>query len=96
MWNPASPTRSAVAFSMAAAIAFLGSAMLLKASRAFPQLAGGAPDGGEHAPSHDTVVSHGGAHGDAHGAATPAAGSQAAEPLKVLLELLNAPQPTRC
>jgi hypothetical protein len=47
MWNPESPTRSAVALSMAAAIAFLGSAMLLKAGRAFPRLAGGAPDGGQ-------------------------------------------------
>lgn len=40
MWNPASPTRSALALSMAAAVAFLGSAMMLKAG-AFPQLAGG-------------------------------------------------------
>jgi len=40
MWNPASPTRSALALSMAAAIAFLGSAMMLKAGRAFPELAG--------------------------------------------------------
>jgi hypothetical protein len=47
MWNPESPTRSAVALSMAAAIAFLGSALLLKAGRAFPRLAGGAPDGGQ-------------------------------------------------
>ncbi len=47
MWNPASPTRSALAFLMAAAAAFLGSAMLLKAGRAFPQLAGGAPDTGQ-------------------------------------------------
>jgi hypothetical protein len=45
MWNPASPTRSALAFSMAAAVAFLGCAMLLKAGRAFPQLAGGAANG---------------------------------------------------
>lgn len=42
MWNPASPTRSALAFLMAAAVAFLGSAMLLKAGRAFPELTGGA------------------------------------------------------
>ncbi len=40
MWNPASPTRSALALSMAAAVAFLGSAMMLKAGAAFPQLAG--------------------------------------------------------
>jgi hypothetical protein len=46
MWNPASPTRSALALSMAAAVAFLGSAMMLKAGSAFPQLAGGrAADG---------------------------------------------------
>ncbi len=45
MWNPASPTRSALAFLMAAAIALLGSAMLLKAGRAFPTLSGGAPGG---------------------------------------------------
>jgi len=31
-----------MAFLMAAAVAFLGSAMLLKAGRAFPQLTGGA------------------------------------------------------
>jgi len=36
-----------MAFLMAAAVAFLGSAMLLKAGRAFPQLAGGAPDAGQ-------------------------------------------------
>jgi hypothetical protein len=41
MWNPASPTRSALALSMAAAVAFLGSAMMLKAGATFPQLAGG-------------------------------------------------------
>ncbi len=46
MWNPASPTRSALAFSMAAAVAFLGSAMMLKAGRAFPQLAGGQASNG--------------------------------------------------
>jgi hypothetical protein len=45
MWNPASPTRSALAFLMAAAVAFLGSAMLLKAGRAFPELTGGAASG---------------------------------------------------
>ncbi|HEY6003421.1 MAG TPA: hypothetical protein VIV57_11155 [Anaeromyxobacter sp.] len=43
MWNPASPTRSALAFLMAAAVAFLGSAMLLRLGRAFPQLTGGVP-----------------------------------------------------
>jgi hypothetical protein len=32
---------------MAAAVAFLGSAMMLKAGRAFPDLAGGAPGGGQ-------------------------------------------------
>jgi hypothetical protein len=47
MWNPASPTRSALAFSMAAAVAFLGGAMLLKAGRAFPELTGGATAGGQ-------------------------------------------------
>jgi hypothetical protein len=40
MWNPASPTRSALAFLMAAAVAFLGSAVLLKAGR-LPQPTGG-------------------------------------------------------
>jgi hypothetical protein len=47
MWNPASPTKSALTFLMAAAIAFLGSAMLLRAGRAFPQLTGGATAGGQ-------------------------------------------------
>jgi hypothetical protein len=47
MWNPASPTRSALAFLMAAAVAFLGSAMLLKAGRAFPELTGGSTAGGQ-------------------------------------------------
>ncbi len=47
MWNPASPTRRALALSMAAAVAFLGSAMLLEAGRAFPQLTGGASAGGQ-------------------------------------------------
>lgn len=47
MWNPASPTRSALAFLMAAAVAFLGSAMLLKAGRVFPQLTGGATATGQ-------------------------------------------------
>ncbi len=45
MWNPASPTRSALAFLMAAAVSFLGSAMLLKAGRAFPQLTGATAGG---------------------------------------------------
>jgi hypothetical protein len=45
MWNPASPTRSALAFSMAAAVAFLGIAMLLKMGRAFPQLTDATADG---------------------------------------------------
>ncbi len=47
MWNPASPTRSALAFSMAAAVAFLGSALLLKAGREFPQSTGGATATGQ-------------------------------------------------
>lgn len=41
MWNPASPTRRALALLMAAAVAFLGSAMMLKAGRTLPHLAGG-------------------------------------------------------
>jgi hypothetical protein len=41
MWNPASPTRSALTFLMAAAVAFLGGALLLKAGRDLPQLTGG-------------------------------------------------------
>lgn len=40
MWNPAAPTRSALALSMAAAVAFLGSATMLKAGDAVPRLAG--------------------------------------------------------
>jgi hypothetical protein len=47
MWNPASPTRSALALLMGAAVAFLGSAMVLKAGRALPGLAGGAPGTGQ-------------------------------------------------
>jgi hypothetical protein len=48
MWNPASPTRSALTLLMAAAVAFLGSAMVLKAGRAFPELTGGgAPGAGQ-------------------------------------------------
>lgn len=47
MWNPASPTRSFLALSMAAAVAFLGSAMLLKAGRSFPAFpAAGQADAG--------------------------------------------------
>ncbi|ACL66715.1 conserved hypothetical protein [Anaeromyxobacter dehalogenans 2CP-1] len=47
MGNPGSLTRSALAFSLAAGVAFLGSAMLLKAGRTFPALAGGAPGAGQ-------------------------------------------------
>jgi hypothetical protein len=47
MWNPASPTRSALAFSMAAAVAFLGGALLLKAGRELPQLTGGTTSTGQ-------------------------------------------------
>ena len=47
MWNPGSLTRRALALLMAAAVAFLGSAMLLKAGRAFPQLTGGTPGAGQ-------------------------------------------------
>lgn len=47
MWNPASPTTRALAFLMAAAAAFLGSAMVLKAGRALPELTGGAPGTGQ-------------------------------------------------
>jgi hypothetical protein len=47
MWNPASPTRSALALSMAAAVAFLGSAMVLKAGGALPGLTGGAAGTGQ-------------------------------------------------
>jgi hypothetical protein len=47
MWNPASPTRITLALLMAAAVAFLGSAMLAKAGRVFPQLAGGATATGQ-------------------------------------------------
>jgi len=34
-----------MSFTLAAAVSFLGSAMLLKAGRAFPVMAGGAPGG---------------------------------------------------
>ncbi|HEX9050351.1 MAG TPA: hypothetical protein VF841_07470 [Anaeromyxobacter sp.] len=47
MWNPASPTRRALALLMAAAVAFLGVALLLKAGRDLPQLTGGAPATGQ-------------------------------------------------
>jgi hypothetical protein len=47
MWNPASPTRNALALSMAAAVAFLGSAMVLKAGRALPHLTGGGATDGQ-------------------------------------------------
>jgi hypothetical protein len=47
MWNPASPTRSALALSMAAAVAFLGSALLLKAGRLLPHPTGGGTATGE-------------------------------------------------
>lgn len=40
MWNPAAPTRNTLALIMAAAIAFLGSAMMLKAGGAVSQFAG--------------------------------------------------------
>jgi hypothetical protein len=56
MWNPASPTRSALAFLMAAAVAFLGCAMLLEAGRAFPQLTGGATPAGQPGMSLLAVV----------------------------------------
>jgi hypothetical protein len=41
---------------MAAAVAFLGGAMLLKAGRAFPQLTGGATAGGQPGPLLLAVV----------------------------------------
>jgi hypothetical protein len=47
MWNPASPTKRALVLSMAAAVAFLGSAMMLKAGRAMPHLTGGQPVDGQ-------------------------------------------------
>ncbi len=43
MWQPSRETRSAMAFSLAAAVAFLGSAMLLGIRRALPGGAGGPP-----------------------------------------------------
>jgi hypothetical protein len=46
MWHPARETRSVMAFLLAAAVAFFGCAVLLKAGRAFPALAGGAPGDG--------------------------------------------------
>jgi hypothetical protein len=50
MWNPARRSRSALALAMAAAVAFLGSAVMLKAGGALAHLASGAradgrPDG---------------------------------------------------
>jgi hypothetical protein len=47
MWNPASPTTNALALSMAAAIAFLGSALMLKAGRSWPNLTGGGTADGQ-------------------------------------------------
>lgn len=47
MWNPAGPTRSALVFLMAAGVAFLGSAMVLKAGRGVPLLTGGAAEAGD-------------------------------------------------
>jgi hypothetical protein len=41
MWNPAGPTRRALALAMAAAVAFLGSATMARAGSAILQLAGG-------------------------------------------------------
>lgn len=43
MWNPTRETRSAMAFSLAAAVALLGSATLLDVRRALQGTAGGAP-----------------------------------------------------
>jgi hypothetical protein len=56
MWNPASPTRRALALLMAAAVAFLGSAMMLKAGRAFPDLTGGGTASGQPGPLLLAVV----------------------------------------
>jgi hypothetical protein len=56
MWNPASPTRNALAFSMAAAVAFLGSALMLKAGRELPRLLGGATATGQPGPLLLAVV----------------------------------------
>lgn len=39
MWNPSNPTRSFLALSMAAAVAFLGGAVILKAGRSLPAFA---------------------------------------------------------
>jgi hypothetical protein len=41
MWNPASRTRIALTLALAAGVAFLGSAMMMKAGSAFPQLLAG-------------------------------------------------------
>ncbi len=47
MWHPARETRSVTAFLLAAAVAFFGCAVLLKAGRAFPVLAAGTPGDGQ-------------------------------------------------
>lgn len=54
MWSPTRETRSAMAFSLAAAVAFLGSAMLLDVRRALQGAAGGSPGGA--APPEILVV----------------------------------------
>lgn len=41
MWNPGNPTRSFLALSMAAAVAFLGGAVVLKGGRSLPAFAPG-------------------------------------------------------
>jgi hypothetical protein len=47
MWNPARDSRSALALAMASAVAFLGSAVMLKAGRAVARAgSGGGADGG--------------------------------------------------
>jgi hypothetical protein len=45
MWNQARKTTSALSFTLAAAVSFLGGVLLLKAGRAFPVMGGGAPGG---------------------------------------------------
>lgn len=54
MWHPTWETRSAMAFSLAAAVAFLGSAMLLDVRRALQGTARGSPGGA--APPEFLVV----------------------------------------
>jgi len=54
MWNPTRETRSAMAFSLAAAVALLGSATLLDVRRALQGTAGGSP--GAAAPPEILVV----------------------------------------